>query len=92
MPATIRAKKNEASSGLPSSTEAEPLTGKPKVFSHKERLLEQPITSQISGSQSAPLTSGFPRTSRLKRKTMKAIVRNDAMIGGIWRPMTSLNR
>src|SRR5713101_260507 len=92
MPATIRPKKNQASSGLPSSTEAAPLTGKPKMFSHAETDLEQPSTSQISGTQSAPLTLGFSRMSRLKKKIMKAIVRNDAMIGGRWIPMVSEGR
>jgi hypothetical protein len=80
-PAIISAKQNEASSGLPSSTEAAPLTGKPKMFSHWERPLEQAITSQMSGSQSAPLTLGLSRMSRRKRKIIKATVRQDAMVG-----------
>src|SRR6266481_5638912 len=80
-PAIISAKENEASSGLPSSTEAAPLTGKPKMLSHSETDLEQPIRSQISGSQSAPLTSGLSRISRRKRKIIKATVRQDAMVG-----------
>ena len=80
-PAIISAKQNEASSGLPSSTEAAPLTGKPKMFSHSETDLEQPSISQRTGSQSAPLIPGFSRISRLNRKIMKAIVRQDAMVG-----------
>ena len=80
-PAIISAKENEASSGLPSSTEAAPLTGKPKMLSHSETDLEQPIRSQISGSQRAPLTSGLSRMSRRKRKIIKATVRQDAMVG-----------
>src|SRR5213592_1217504 len=80
-PAIIRTKVKHASSGLPSSTEAPPLTGKPKMLSHSETDLEQPIRSQISGSQRAPLTSGLSRMSRRKRKIIKATVRQDAMVG-----------
>src|SRR6266513_885968 len=86
-PAMISAKQNQASSGLPSSTEAPPLTGKPKMLSHSETGLEQPITSQISGSQSAPLISGFSRMSRRKSQTMSATVRQDDMLGDRWMPM-----
>jgi hypothetical protein len=74
-PAMISAKQNQASSGLPSSTDAAPLTGKPKMLSHSETGLEQPITSQSSGSQSALLTSGFSRMSRRKSQIMRATVR-----------------
>src|SRR6266480_4331930 len=77
-PAMISAKQNQASSGLPSSTEAAPLTGKPKMLSHSETGLEQPSTSQSTGSQSAPLTSGFSRMSRRNSHTMTAIVRKRA--------------
>src|SRR6266550_5899042 len=80
-PAIISAKENKASSGLPSSTEAAPLTPKPKMLSHSETDLEQPISSQISGSQRAPLTSGLSRMSRRKRKIIKATVSQDAMFG-----------
>src|SRR5215475_14558580 len=51
-PAIISAHQNKASSGLPSSTETAPPTGRPKMLSHVEKALEQPSTSQISGSQS----------------------------------------
>ena len=81
-PAIIRTKQKHASSGLPSSTEAPPLTGKPKMLSHSESDLEQPGISQSSGSQSAPLILGFSRMSRRKRKIIKASVRQDAMLGG----------
>src|SRR2546430_15685146 len=81
-PAIISAKQNEASSGLPSSTEAAPLTGKPKMLSHSETDLEQPSISQGTGSHRTPLTSGLSRMSRLKRKIIKASVRQDAMLGG----------
>src|SRR5882757_793968 len=74
-PAMINAKQNEASSGLPSSTEVPPLTGRPKMLSHSETGLEQPITSQSSGSQSALLTSAFSRMSRRKSQIMRARVR-----------------
>jgi hypothetical protein len=37
------------------------------MLSHEERPLEQPINSQITGSHSAPLISGFSRKSRRKR-------------------------
>src|SRR6266513_3085185 len=77
-PAIISAKQNEASSGLPSSTEAAPLTGKPKMLSHSETGLEQPSTSQSTGSQSAPLTSGFSRMYRRKSHTMTAMERKRA--------------
>src|SRR6266480_4015697 len=80
-PAIISAKQIKASSGLPSSTEAAPLTGKPKMLSHSETDLEQPIRSQISGSQRAPLTSGLSRMSRRKRKIINATVSQDAMFG-----------
>src|SRR6266576_3294339 len=86
-PAIIRTKVKHASSGLPSSTEAPPLTGKPKMLSHSETDLEQPGISQSSGSQSAPLTLGFSRMSRRKRKAMKASVRQDATAGGRWMPI-----
>src|SRR5437667_5626559 len=82
-PAIIRANQNHASSGLPSSTEAAPLTGKPKMLSHSETDLEQPSISQRTGSQSAPLTSGFSRMSRLKRKIIKPRVSSVATGGGI---------
>src|SRR2546426_4814952 len=77
-PAIIRANQNHASSGLPSSTEAPPLTGNPKMLSHAETDLEQPSTSQRTGSQSAPLTSGFSRMSRRKSQAMTTIVRKRA--------------
>src|SRR6266513_1019823 len=80
-PAIISAKQIKASSGRPSSTEAAPLTGKPKMLSHSETDLEQPIRSQISGSQRAPLKSGLSRMSRRKRKIIKATVRQDARGG-----------
>src|SRR5206468_11111584 len=79
------AKQNTASSGLTSSTEAGPLTGKPKMLSHSETDLEQPSISQSSGSQSALLTSGFSRMSRRKRKAMNASVRQHAILGERWR-------
>src|SRR5207244_8431657 len=62
----------------PSSTEAPPLTGKPKMLSHAETDLEQPSTSQRTGSQSAVVTSGFSRMSRRKSHAMTAIVRKRA--------------
>src|SRR5439155_3525312 len=77
-PAIIRANQNHASSGLPSSTEAAPLTGKPKMLSHSETDLEQPSISQSSGSQSALLISCFSRMSRMKSHAMTAIVRKRA--------------
>src|SRR6185369_12151289 len=78
MPTTIRTRKNEASSGLPSSTEAPPLTGKPKMLSHSVTGLEQPSTSQRTGSQSAPVTLGFSRMSRRKSQIIRASVRKKA--------------
>ena len=77
----ISAKQNQASSGLPSSTDEAPLTGKPKILSHSETGLEQPITSQSSGSQSALLTSDFSRTSRRKSQIMSGRVRQRASDG-----------
>src|SRR5258708_22678851 len=74
----INAKQNKESSGLPSSTETPPVTGKPKMLSHSETDLEQPSTSQSSGSQRAPLTSGFSRMSRRKSQTISASVRKSA--------------
>src|SRR5947208_9667349 len=81
-PAIIRTKQKHASSGLPSSTEAPPLTGRPKMLSHSETGLEQPSVSQRSGSHRPPLTSGLSRMSRRKRKIINATVRQDAMLGG----------
>src|SRR5262249_53273524 len=77
-PAISIANQNHASSGLPSSTEAPPLMGKPKMLSHAETDLEQPITSQRTGSQSAALISGFSRMSRRKSHAMSASVRKRA--------------
>src|SRR5438874_12901419 len=84
-PAIIRTKQKHASSGLPSSTEAAPLTGKPKMLSHSETDLEQPSISQRTGSHRAPLTSGLSRMSRRKRKAMNASVRQHAILGERWR-------
>src|SRR5207248_8435553 len=58
------------------------LTGRPKIRSHSEKGLEQQNSSQMSGSQSAPLTLGLSRMSRRKRKTIKASVRKRASRGG----------
>src|SRR5438094_9480780 len=52
------------------------------MLSHSETDLEQPSISQRTGSHRAPLTSGLSRMSRLKRKIIKASVRQDAMLGG----------
>src|SRR4030095_4408194 len=71
-----------ASKGLPSSSVTAPEL-KPKVLSHSEGCLEQMISIQTSGNQSAPVTLCFCLESRRKRKTMNPIVKNAATAGGV---------
>ena len=85
-PAIASARRKYTSNELPCSDEAGPPAAKPKTLSHAEGGLEQAISNQRVGSQSARLTLGFSLMSRRKRKTTSATVRKRTRIGGKWRP------
>jgi hypothetical protein len=60
------------------------MIGSPAILSHAPGGLDAMINIQIIGSQMAPVTLGFSRKSRRKRKAMNPKVRTRANVGGIW--------
>src|SRR5438046_3610636 len=75
----------KASRGFPSSREPRAI-GKCRILSHCETEWDPISRTQISGSQSAPVTLGRCRMSRRKRYRTKITAPNNAIGGG--KPIT----